>query len=265
MSSTADLEIRNFNAVDATNQAEQFIAFVDGIERLSHAVEVRERSYQLLDGQPGDTVVDVGCGTGRAVAELRTRGLNAVGVDISQQMITVAQRRFPEGDFRVATAASLPFADSSLNLYRSERLYQYLANPEETLLEARRVLVPGGRIVLMDPDGDMWAIDADDQRKTRALILALSDSVANRWIGRRYHNLLLDAGFVDVAIEVRTGIYTDYTQMAPMLPGMMNVGVAAGVLTQDELDDWLAEQQRRGQEGRFFMAMPVFIASARRP
>lgn len=265
MSSTTDLEIRNFNAVDATHQAEQFIAFVDGIERLAQAVEVRERSYQLLNGQPGNTAVDVGCGTGRAVAEMRERGLRAVGVDISQQMISVAQKRFPEGDFRVAAAASLPFADGSLDLYRSERLYQYLAHPEEALFEARRVLVPGGRIVLMDPDGDMWAIDADDLKKTRALILALSDSVANRWIGRRYHKLLLDAGFVDVAIEVRTGVYTDYTQMAPMLPGMMNVGVAAGVLTQEELDDWLAEQKRRGQQGRFFMAMPVFIASAQRP
>jgi ubiquinone/menaquinone biosynthesis C-methylase UbiE len=265
LSSTRDLEIRNFRAVDATHQAEQFIAFVDGIERLAHAVEVRERSYQLLAGQPEDAVVDVGCGTGRAVAEMSDRGLRAVGVDISQQMISVARRRFPEGDFRVAAAASLPFADGSLNLYRSERVYQYLAHPEEALLEARRVLSPDGRIVLMDPDGDMWAIAADDHRKTRAMILALSDSIANRWIGRRYHTLLLDAGFVDVAIEVRTGVYTDYTQMAPMLPGMMSVGVAAGVLTQEELDDWLAEQKQRGQAGRFFMAMPVFIASARQP
>lgn len=259
-----DLEIRNFQAVDATKRAEQLIAFVDGIERLAHAVEVRERSYQLLGGQPGDSVVDVGCGTGRAVAEMSDRGLRAAGVDISQQMISVAQKRHPQGDYRVAAAASLPFADGSLTLYRSERVYQYLAHPEEALLEARRVLTPGGRIVLMDPDGDMWAIDADDQLKTRALILALSDSIANRWIGRRYQKLLLDAGFVDVAIEVRTGVYTDYTQMAPMLPGLVNVGVAAGVLTQEELGDWLAEQQRRGQEGRFFMAMPVFIASARR-
>lgn len=256
--------IGNFSNVDATNQAEQFIAFVNRIEHLPHSRESRERSYQLLNGQPGETAVDVGCGTGRAVAELRERGIHAIGVDISSQMISVAQKRFPDGDFRIASATSLPFADHSLNLYRSERVYQYLANPEEALHEARRVLAPGGRIVLLDPDADMWAIDADDQETTRILTRALSNTIAGRWIGRRYRSLLLDAGFIDVMVEVKTGIYTDFTQ-DPLVPSIAKVGVATGALTQKEVDIWLAEQKRRGQEDRFFLAMPIFIASARRP
>lgn len=264
MGSTTGPAIGHFSDVDATNQAEQFIAFVDRIESLPHSKESRERSYQLLNGLPGETAVDVGCGTGRAVAELRERGIRATGIDMSSQMISVAQRRFPDGDFRIASASSLPFADHSLDLYRSERVYQYIADPAEALLEARRVLAPGGRIVLLDPDADMWAIDADDQQTTRVLTRALSDTIAGRWIGRRYRSLLLDAGFIDVAIEVKTGIYTDFTQ-DPLVPSLAKIGLATGVLTQEEVDVWLAEQKRRGQEDRFFLAMPIFIASARCP
>jgi len=254
----------NFRDVDATHRAEQFIAFLDRIEGLPQSVDLRERSYQLLRGLPGEKAVDVGCGTGRAVAELRARGIQALGIDISQQMIETARNRFPDEDFRIADAASLPFEDKTLHLYRAERVYQHLAHPAVALLEAYRVLAPGGRIVLLDPDADMWAIDADNQEMTRALMRALSNVVTSGWIGRRYHSLLLDAGFVDVTIEVKTGIFTDYAH-TPILPGMANAGVAAGILTQQEADGWLAEQKRRTQEGRFLLAMPIFLASARRP
>jgi ubiquinone/menaquinone biosynthesis C-methylase UbiE len=264
LNSNAGPEIKNFSDIDATNQAEQFIAFVDKMERLPQAMELREKSYQLLNGRPGQTAVDVGCGTGRAVADLTERGIRAVGIDFSQQMIEVARNRFPNGDYRVANANALPFDDNALNLYRAERVYQYIADPAEALREARRVLTPGGRIVLLDPDGDMWALDADDQEMTRTLMRVLSNSVPYRWIGRRYQSLLLDAGFVDVSVEVKTGIYTDYTR-DPLLPSMARAAVAAGVFTQKEVDAWLAEQKRRGEQGRFFMAMPVFIASAHRP
>jgi ubiquinone/menaquinone biosynthesis C-methylase UbiE len=257
-------QIGQFQNLDATRQVEQFIAFLDEIERLPQSIALRERSYELLQGQPGEQAIDVGCGTGRAVAELSVRDIYTIGIDISQHMLATAHSRFPDQDFRLASAMSLPFVDGSLNLYRSERVYQYLAQPEEALLEARRVLAPGGRIVLLDPDADMWAIDADDQDTTRVLIRAMSDTIANRWSGRRYHNLLLDTGFVDVTVEVKTAIFTEYRH-APQLPGMASVAVAAGLLTQEKADAWLAEQQHRAVSGRFLMAMPIFLASARRP
>lgn len=257
-------EIGNFSNVDATHQARQLMAFVDTLENLPHAHEMRERSYQLLNAQDGEVALDVGCGRGRAVAELSARGVRAIGVDNSQQMIASACQRFPGEDFRLASASALPLADHSVQCYRAERVYQYIADPAEALREACRVLTPGGRVVLIDPDGDMWALDDDNQELTRELMRAISNTVANRWGARRYRNLLLDAGFIDISIEVRTGIYTDYSQAA-LLPGMAKAGVAAGILTPEEAESWLDAQKRRASEDRFFMAMPIFIASARLP
>ncbi len=257
--------IGRVSEVDATKQAEQFVAFLEWIERLPQTRGVRERSYDLLALHQGATAIDVGCSTGRVVAELTERGITAIGLDSSEQMIGVARQRFPYHDFRLAAAESLPFEACSLHGYRAERVYQHLKDPGLALIEARRVLASGGRIVLVDQDAEMWAIDSDDEETTRALARSFSDSITNPWIGRRYHGLLLDAGFVEVAVEVRTLLYTDWAQASLVLSSVVNAGVAAGVVARDQAHAWLAEQERRGQAERFFLAMPLFLASGRQP
>src|SRR5690349_9814190 len=126
-------QIGRLSDVDATRQAEQFVAFLEWIEGLPAVMGLRKRSYELLDAHPGDTVVDVGCGTGRVVAELTERGVRAIGVDISEQKIAVARRRFPNCDFRIATAEALPFEDGTVAGYRAERVYQHLTDPARAL------------------------------------------------------------------------------------------------------------------------------------
>jgi ubiquinone/menaquinone biosynthesis C-methylase UbiE len=265
MSETNVTQMGQFNNVDATGEAERFIAFLEWIESLPQSTALRELSYSLLNIHQKDAVIDVGCGTGKAVSELSARGIEAIGLDISEQMISVSKRRFPECDFRIAKAELLPFGDNTMNGYRAERLYQHLADPFQALSEAHRILAPGGRIVLLDQDYDMWAIDADDMTITRSIMRAHADSITNRWIGRRYNNLLLDCGFTDVSIHVQTLIYTDYSQVAPILPSIVNAAVEIRRITEGQAEIWLKEQEKRGKNGRFFIVMPVFVASGIRP
>jgi len=219
----------------------------------------------LLKANTGDRLVDVGCGTGLVVAELTERGIKAMGVDISEQMITVARHRFPDNDFLVAAAESLPFEDGSLDGYRAERLYQHLKDPAQALVEARRVLKPGGSLLIVDQDYDMWAIDSDDETTTRTVMQAQSNAIASRWIGRRCRNLFLDAGFVDVAIEVKTLISTDYAQLSPVLASIAQTAVLSNAITHAQAHIWLEEQRCRGENSRFFFCLPFFLASARQP
>jgi ubiquinone/menaquinone biosynthesis C-methylase UbiE len=74
------------------------------------------RSYDLLHLTPGTAVVDVGCGAGRAVAEMAEQGARTVVVDVSEQMIAVARRHRPERDFRLSGAYALPLADGNFIL-----------------------------------------------------------------------------------------------------------------------------------------------------
>ncbi|MEV6877375.1 methyltransferase domain-containing protein [Amycolatopsis sp. NPDC051128] len=227
------------------------IAVLDAVETQPWAVELRARSYALLGDLAGRTVVDAGCGGGRAVAELAGRGARAVGVDFDPEMIAVARERWPDGEFHVGDAGELPLGTGSVSGYRADKVLHTLDDPARAVAEAHRVLAPGGRAVLLGQDWDTFVIDSDEPETTRRLVHAKADSLPSPRVARRYRNLLLDAGFTDPVVEVHTGVFTDDT--------------ALGVLHRitDE-KSWLAEQAERARTNRLFVAVPIFVVAAQR-
>lgn len=247
-----------------SHATERLIRILDALDARPAARRLRERSYDLLRPEPGDRVIDVGCGTGLAAAELAARGVKSVGLDLDERMIEEARRRHPEAEYQVADALRLPIGDGEVTGYRAERVLHNLPDMAAALAEARRVLAPGGRIVLLGQDWDTFVIDADDPDLTRTILHARADLVPNPRSARRYRALLLDAGFADVEAEVHTGVFTD-PLMLPLIAGVAQAVQAAGVITEEQRADWVAEQTRRAHEDRLFVALPMFVASARRP
>ncbi|MDN0199963.1 methyltransferase domain-containing protein [Streptomyces sp. S.PNR 29] len=254
-----------------TKEAEQthqstddLIALLDATDRLPGASELRARSYDLLGAKPGQSIVDVGCGAGRAVAELAERGVRAVGVDPSERMIAVARIRWPEADFLNAGAYGLPLADASMDGYRADKVFHELGEPERALAEARRVLAPGGRIILVGQDWDTFVIDSDDAALTRRIVHARADLTFGPRAARRYRNLLLDAGFGDVTVEVHTGVFTG-PAMLPLLTGLAEGACSTGAITREQTENWIAEQDARAEADRLFLALPMFMAAATAP
>ncbi|MBP2325453.1 ubiquinone/menaquinone biosynthesis C-methylase UbiE [Kibdelosporangium banguiense] len=223
------------------------LTMLDTFDDLPQARNLREHTYEAL----GDTVLDVGCGSGRAVGELAGRGVHAIGVDLDPAMIEVATERWPAGEFHVADVTALPLDDGSVTGYRADKVLHALAEPSQAVVEARRVLARNGRAVLIGQDWDTFVIDSDDPGLTREFVHARADGMPNPRVARRYRNLLLDNGFVDVTVDVRTIVWTDAT----VLPVLANI---AGEGT------WLDDQTARARNGRLFVAIPIFIASGTR-
>src|SRR5579859_960618 len=119
----------HFSGVDASGEAELLLGLLESREQLPQDLALRRRACDLLQVRAGDRVADVGCGVGRVVAELRERGIDGIGVDLSQQLIARARHRFAEAEFRVGTAEALPFVDGELGGYLALRLYSHLADP----------------------------------------------------------------------------------------------------------------------------------------
>lgn len=224
------------------------LTMLDALDDLPQARELRERTYERL----GDTVVDVGCGAGRAVGELGARGVTAVGVDLDPEMVDAARTRWPEGEFHVADATALPLDDGSVTGYRADKVLHTLpaAGPGLAVAEARRVLARNCRAVLVGQDWDTIAIDSDNAALTRAAVHARADAMPNPRIARRYRNLLLDNGFGDVTVEVHTFVFT-----GPMILPMLGT-MADG--------DWLDEQADRARNDRLFVAVPMFLVAGTR-
>ena len=227
------------------------LALLDAADAQPAAVALRARSYELLGDLTGRTVVDAGCGGGRAVAELAERGARAVGVDLDPEMIAVARERWPAGEFHVGDACELPLETGSAAGYRADKVLHTLGDPARAVAEARRVLAPGGRAVLLGQDWDTIAIDSDEPETTRRLVHAKADSLPSPRVARRYRNLLLDAGFTDPVVEVHTSVFTDGTALALLHR-----------ITDDER--WLAEQAERARTNRILVAVPMFLVAGHR-
>jgi ubiquinone/menaquinone biosynthesis C-methylase UbiE len=262
--------LERFDAVDRTGEQAKFLAFLDRVDRLADVQSRRQRSYGLLRLAPGRRVADVGCGIGTAacaMAALVAPGGSSQGIDLSDAMLDEAKRRaaaFPaDVRFSKGSADALPLEAGSIDAYRAERLYQHIADIPAALAEARRVLAPCGRIVLVDQDWDAAFLDADDLGTARVVHRAFADSLVQGTVGRKFHRMLREAGFQEVAVEAETVTSANPGEYGFVVDVMAAAARSAGVETQ-RLESWLAEQKDRMAKGGFFMAMTHFIAHASR-
>ncbi|MFC9694371.1 methyltransferase domain-containing protein [Kribbella sp. NPDC056951] len=240
------------------------MGFLERIEERPGAAELRAESYRLLGLKRGASVVDVGCGAGHAAEELAAKRLKVTGLDPDPEAIETARTRVPGAMFHVAHSDDLPLADESMDGYRALRLFHLLEDPVPTVAEAYRVLRPGGRIVVGGQDYGFVLIDSSDQDLTDVILLGLeSRSVAPRAV-RNLRDLLLDAGFHDPEVVVHNDVITEHATMAPQLAAAATAAVDKALITRDDADGWLAEQETRGRKDRFLAVLPTLLVSARR-
>ncbi|MDE3724966.1 methyltransferase domain-containing protein [Nocardiopsis sp. N85] len=237
---------------------------LDRFSLLPEARALRDRARELLRADPGDAVVDVGCGGGRATGELAAAGTRAVGVDLDPVMLDAARAAHPGAEFRHGDAYRLPLSDGSMRGYRAEKVYHSLDDPLRALAEARRVLAPGGRVVLLGQDWDAYMVDSDDPDTTRRIIAAYADTMADPRAPRRQRALLASAGFTDIETEGRIVVFTD-AEVLGMLIGFADAAERSGTIDGARARSWATEQRERAEEGRLFVAVPFLLVSAERP
>jgi ubiquinone/menaquinone biosynthesis C-methylase UbiE len=119
----------------------------------------RERLLGPANLQPGESVLDVGCGTGTLalLAKRRVAPTGTVtGIDASPEMIARARRKAARArqdvSFRVAAAEALPFADASFDVVLSTVMLHQLprATRQLAVREMKRVINPNGRVLCVD-------------------------------------------------------------------------------------------------------------------
>jgi SAM-dependent methyltransferase len=116
-----------------------------------------ERKRLLLDVlarsvRPGGSVLDLGCGCGIFTAWLKEAGYDAVGADVSEKALSSARRKHEGIRFlRLNDDGALPFADSSFDAVWASEVLEHVLDVGAFLSEVRRVLKPGGLLILTTP------------------------------------------------------------------------------------------------------------------
>lgn len=263
-------EFGGFADVDAVAAPGRCADYLDAVRDVGAVAEWKERSFALLAPRPGAVLLDVGCGTGDDVRALASRvapGGRVIGVDASAAMVREARRRGggPGVEFAVGDAARLAMAGASVDGARAERTLQHLDRPAAAVAEMARVVRPGGRVVVAEPDWGTLTVDPGDPETTHELVRAAVGRVRAGTVGRRLRGLLLAAGLEDVDVVARVLLVTDPARAELLfdLDGALAAAVAAGRVTGPAAAAWRSEGAEAAAHGRRLAAMTAFMASGR--
>jgi len=168
--------------------------------------ELRRR-FLLEHVAAEERVLDVGCGEGRFASELIRVGASVVGIDVAEEPLRRARERDGELELRVVDAdGPWPLDDASFDVVWAGETIEHVADTLGWLSEIRRVLAPGGRLLLSTPD----------HGRLRVLWLALSRRAFEAHFDPRADHLrfytqagltrlLGELGFRDVSVRAVAG------------------------------------------------------------
>lgn len=177
----------------------------------------RQKSLERMVLQPGQRVLDVGCGSGADTLELaRVVGAGGVvhGVDYDAAMIAQAWQRSRTEDvaawvtYHHANATALPWPDNYFDASRCDRVFQHMLDPEHAFDELLRATRPGGRVVVISGDWATLSVDSDEpdvesRRKHFVATLATDNPISGRCLRR----LFTQRGLLDIQIDVHPAFH----------------------------------------------------------
>jgi arsenite methyltransferase len=253
---------------------ESTAAQLETLYRKRDLLRRRRLVREALGAQPGERILDLGCGPGFYVAELLEQvGPEGavVGVDASPEMLAVAAKRCEAHDnvaFHRGDATAPPVPDASFDAALSVQVLEYVEDVGAALGELHRAVRPGGRVLVWDVD---WATlswhSADPARMERAL-RAWDAHLAHPSLPRTLTARLRAAGFEDVRFEGHVFASNDFSPesyLAATLPLIEEYLVDSGKIDEDEARAWAAEQRDLGARGEYFVACIQFCFTAKRP
>ena len=268
--SGTDLSRGSFRLADAETQDTAKLAMILDVMAQRPAVQtLKAWALDQLAPADGETAVDVGSGTGEDVvrfAKLVGPDGRAIGVEPSAGFRAEAVRRAAEAnvEFVDGYAGALPFEAESVDVLRSERVLQHVADPAGAVQDMARVLRPGGRIALIDTDWSTAIVHpADPAVLQRMVDYFLADS-ANPYSGRRLRGLLAGAGLEITGETAATWIETQEGARQGFVSMMHLTSLEAGIITRAEAEAFAQGIADAADRGAFHLSLTMYAVSARK-
>ncbi|QBD74641.1 methyltransferase domain-containing protein [Ktedonosporobacter rubrisoli] len=264
-------QLWDFRQVDQSLDPYQYVSYLDGLRTQQQIQLIKEQSYRLLAPEQGHQLLDIGCGTGEdadALARLVAPSGKVIGLDSSVTMIAQARKRWAGSvspvEFSEGDCTQLPFADSSFDGCRAERVLQHLDDPARAIGEMVRVTRPGGRVLIIDIDHGMRALDMANRELTRRVLAFLSEHRRNSWIGRQVPGLMRRHGLDLLSIVPMVRCFTTFEEREAM-QDLLAAAQREEVISQQEASEFFSELEQRERDGLFFQAKVMFIVVGQKP
>lgn len=177
--------VRGERSSDAQSYFERNAARWDEIRSLYVSEANVEAAILSAAGSgPFERMIDLGTGAGRMLALLGPKAKDAIGLDLSQQMLNVARLHVTEAglqgvELRHGDIFATRLPDRSADLVVVHQVLHYLSDPASAVIEAGRLVAPGGRLLIIDfaPHALEFLREAHQHRR-----LGFSDDEMGRWM-----------------------------------------------------------------------------------
>ena len=177
--------VRGERSSDAQSYFERNAARWDEIRSLYVSeANVEAAILSAAGAGPFERMIDLGTGAGRMLALLGPKAKDAIGLDLSQQMLNVARLHVTEAglhgvELRHGDIFATRLPDRSADLVVVHQVLHYLSDPASAVIEAGRLVAPGGRLLIIDfaPHALEFLREAHQHRR-----LGLSDDEMGRWM-----------------------------------------------------------------------------------
>ncbi len=223
----------------------------------------------LLDPRPGERVLDVGSGPGYLAASIG----DAVGpdgavhaLDPSPAMNALARARNagrPWVHVEDGDALAVPHGDGAFDVGVATQVYEYVPDMPAALAELRRVLRPGGRVLILDTDWDSVVWHVADRERHALVMAAWEEHLAHPRLPRTLAGLLRAGGFEVTdqrVVPLFNPVLHPDTYSANMMDLIAEFVVGRHGLTAADAAAWLADL--RGGEYFFSINRYLFVATA---
>jgi SAM-dependent methyltransferase len=206
------------------------------------------RALEWFGLRDGMSVLELGSGPGFITEQLLLRFPNSKVTAVERDSGLVEQamkylgERFPNRlDIVLASVMETGLPENSFDFAFARFLFQHLPDTVGAARETLRVLKPGGKLVINDPDERLHLWDPPARPEIDAIGEKFIDAHAakggNRFIGRRLPRILRDAGFVDLQLESivhHSDILGIDVLFPKQEPGHLEEAVAAGIITEHD-------------------------------
>lgn len=258
--------VGKWTSIDQAQHPTEFIDYLTDVGQIPSVRRLREETYQALANLSG-VGVDVGCGAGEVIHRLAQLGIEGIGVDMSQVMVDAAQRRFVDCKFMLGSAYELPFPEAHLSWYRAERVFHLLDHPDAALAEARRVLKPAGRIMLLSPDlaATVFSTAPRYAKLARAAVSALVDLAPQGRMGTQLAQWMIEAGFKDIKITPHL-VSLDNAKNARrgIIDSALSAALKSDALSAEQVLELHGDINRLDGNGAFTCTVTSFVVTAHR-